>query len=55
MKAPVALSLGVTLALLFRVQAQQPQRFGEGVSLTEATPLAHLLDRPADSKARLFE
>lgn len=46
MKARVVISLGVTLALLVGVQAQQPETFGGGVSLTETTPLARLLDRP---------
>lgn len=52
MKARVAVLLGITLALLVGVQAQQPQTFGEGVSLTEATPLARLLDRPADFEGK---
>jgi hypothetical protein len=47
MKASVAVSFGITFALLLGVQAQEPQAFGAGVSLTETTPLARLLDRPA--------
>ena len=52
MKACFAISLGITLALLSDAQAQQPQAFGDGVSLTEATPLARLLDAPVDFEGK---
>ena len=48
MRGRVALAVGLALTLLVVVEAQQPQKFGTGVSLAESTPLADLLDRPAD-------
>ena len=52
MRDRVALSLGITLALAFAGYAQQPQTFGAGISLTENTPLARLLERPADFEGK---
>ena len=47
----IACALGLTVALLAVVETQQPQAYGAGVSLTQNTPLAHLLDHVAGSHA----
>ena len=52
MKARFAVTLGIALALLAVTQAQQPKVFGEGVSLTEPTPLVRLLDAPVDFEGK---
>lgn len=52
MRARLALSLGMALALVIASHAQQPQTFGTGVSLTENTPLASLIERPADFEGK---
>jgi hypothetical protein len=52
MKIGVAFSLGITFALLLEVQAQEPQAFGAGVSLTETTPLPQVLERPSDFEGK---
>lgn len=52
MCARIALALGITITLLAGVRAQQPQTFGAGVSLTESTPLARLLERPSDFEGK---
>lgn len=43
----LAVLLGITFVVVSAAATQQPQTFGAGVSLTEATPIARLLDRPA--------
>ena len=48
----VATATGLIMALLVAGQAQEPKKFGTGVSLTETTPLTHLLDRPADFEGK---
>lgn len=40
------------LATWALTMAQQPETFGAGVSLTETTPLVHLLDRPSDFEGK---
>jgi hypothetical protein len=52
MRARLALSLGFALAVVVAGHAQQPQSFGTGVSLTENTPLASLIERPADFEGK---
>jgi hypothetical protein len=42
----------MVLALVVAIQAQQPQTFGTGVSITENTPLASLIERPADFEGK---
>lgn len=44
-------SLGIGLALLTTLQAQQAQTFGAGVS-TETTPLVRVLERPSDFEGK---
>jgi hypothetical protein len=47
------LSIGVALlVLLVAVQAQQSQSYGSGVSLAETTPLARVIERPADFEGK---
>ncbi|MGE3512051.1 MAG: DUF4920 domain-containing protein [Vicinamibacterales bacterium] len=48
----MACALATILALVSVVQTQQPQAFGAGVSLTDSTPIARLLDKPADFEGR---
>lgn len=52
MRRHVTLPAGFVLALLCTVQAQQHQTFGSGVSLTESTPLARVLDQPAEFEGK---
>jgi hypothetical protein len=52
MKNRVALWLGVAVAVMLSVQAQQPQTFGTGVSLTETTRLTDLIERPAEFEGK---
>jgi hypothetical protein len=40
------------LVLTISLAAQQPETYGAGVSLTETTPLAQLLDRPGDFEGK---
>ena len=53
MTARTVLSIGFALALsLAALQAQQSQTYGAGVSLKETTPLAQLIDKPADFEGK---
>lgn len=52
MRARVALALGIAVAFVFAGHAQQPQTFGDGVSLTESTPLAKLIEQPAEFEGK---
>lgn len=52
MRGRVAAATGLIMALLVPGQAQEPKKFGAGVSLAETTPLTHLLDRPADFEGK---
>ena len=52
MNVRVATATGLIMALLVAGQAQEPKTFGAGVSLTETTPLTHILDRPADFEGK---
>jgi hypothetical protein len=48
----LVLSLSLAFAALPAAQAPRPQTFGAGVSLTETTPIARLLDKPADFEGK---
>jgi hypothetical protein len=53
MIARAAFSICLTLTLvLVTLQAQQSQTYGAGVSLKETTPLAQLIDKPADFEGK---
>jgi hypothetical protein len=52
MRTRLKLSLGIALGLVLAGDAQQPQTFGAGVSLAENTPLASLIERPADFEGK---
>jgi bacterioferritin-associated ferredoxin len=52
MKPSVSFVTAVSVVLLAAVHAQEPQKFGAGVSLTEATPIARVLERPSDFEGR---
>jgi hypothetical protein len=52
MKLHVPLSVGLAVALCCTAQAQEPQTFGSGVTLTESTPLQRVLDSPDGFEGR---
>ncbi|MPZ21131.1 MAG: DUF4920 domain-containing protein [Luteitalea sp.] len=52
MRRHIALAIGLTLALLGKVETQEPQTFGAGVSLKDRTPLTRVLDRPAEFEGK---
>jgi len=53
MRIRVAAATGlIMVALLVAGQAQEPKKFGAGVSLAETTPLTNLLDRPAEFEGK---
>jgi len=45
--------IGIALVAAFAgLQAQQPESYGSGVSLKETTPLAQVIDRPAEFEGK---
>jgi hypothetical protein len=53
MTARALLSTGVALLIVCSMlQAQKSETYGAGVSLKETTPLAQLIDRPADFEGK---
>lgn len=50
-RAALAVAVALVLALT-TVRAQQPESFGAGVSLKETTPLAQVIDRPAEFEGK---
>ena len=53
MRAHWILSVTLVVTLLaLPVRSAEPQTFGTGVSLSDTTPLARVLDRPADFEGR---
>jgi hypothetical protein len=53
MTARALFSIGVALAIGFTIlHAQKSETYGAGVSLKETTPLAQLIDKPADFEGK---
>ena len=53
MTARAVFSMGLALALgLVTLGAQNPEKYGDGVSLKDATPLAQVIDKPADFEGK---
>ena len=53
MWARMVMAFAITAAVFTPARAQQPQTFGDGVSLSETTPIARVLDRPVDYEGKI--
>jgi hypothetical protein len=52
MRTRLMLLIAVAALLAMPARAAEPETFGTGVSLTETTPIARILERPADFEGK---